>query len=277
MRISNLVFSLCLLLFVACKKESSDPNPNPNPSPTLPDQHVVMLVFNASWDSLSGSQFKPFLARLKKDYPETPVVSMHISGPTQAQTDPMFNSAVQYVNDWLPAHFTATETHPIPYSYFGANSTLKGMKRYDFTDLWSNTVQYIADSKATPPVASVDFSSQIRNDSLLVSTTSSFYANISYGVTMAIYLIEDDVPGSQVNDASTNPGEHDNVLRAMPTDPYGDFFVRQPGNGQKINGLYKMKLEPEWNRNKLSVVAALWYNMGAAGVVLCNGTVKKVL
>lgn len=267
---------LAVGLLVSCKKDETKTDPSPTPTPTLPDQRVVLLVFNASFDSLSGSQFKPFLARMKKDYPETPVVSMHISGPAPAQTDLLYNTSVQAVNNWLPAHFTASETHPIPYCYFGANSALKGIKRTDFTDLWSNMVQYIAESKAVPPVASVDFNTQIRNDSLLVNTTSSFHANINYGVTMAIYLIEDDVPGSQVNDASSNPGEHDNVLRSMPTDPYGDFFIRQPGNGQQIKGLYKMKLEPDWNRSKLSVVAALWYNKGADGMILCNGTVKKI-
>lgn len=273
MRLPFVLFPL-LSLLLSCKKDESKTEVTPIPS--IPEQQVVMLVFNASWDSLSGSEFKPFLARLKRDFPETPVVSMHLSGPGTEQTDPLFNPAVQAVNQWLPAHFTTTETHPIPYCYFGANSVLKGIKRKDFTDLWSNMVQYIGDSKATAPVASVDFTTQILNDSLLINTTSSFHANINYGVTMAIYLTEDDVPGSQVNDVSDNPGEHDNVLRAMPTDPYGNFFIRQPGNGQKIKGLYKIKLEKDWNKSKLSVVAALWYNKGAEGMILCNGKTKQI-
>jgi len=267
-------FILMLSVLSSCKKsDDTVSNPTPTPTPTN-EQRVVLLVFNGSWDGLSGSEFKPFLAKMKKDYPSIPVVSMHISGT--GNTDPLENQAVKDVNAWLPAEFHPDSSHAIPYCYFGANSTLKGIKKTDFTTMWSNMVQYIADSKAVEATATVDFSTLIRNDSVIVSTTTTFHKVIAYGYSMAVFLVEDDVAGTQVNDASTNTGEHDNVLRAMPTDPYGDFFYKNAVAGQKVNGQYKIKLDPTWNRSKLSVVTALWYNMGAAGTVLCNGTVKAV-
>lgn len=259
----------------ACSKDEN-PNQNPNPTPTDSSfQNVVLLVFNGSWDSLSGKEFKPFLERMHTEYPKVPVVSMHISGTATGQTDSLENQAVKDVNAWLPAEFHPDSSHAIPYCYFGANSALKGIKKHDFTTLWSNMKQYIAESKAIPPLADVDFTTSIRNDSLLIQTTTTFKQTSLYGFDMAIFLTENDVAGSQSFDASTNPGQHDNVLRAMPTDPYGDFFYKKPIAGQQVGGLYKIKLDPSWNRSKLSVVAVLWYNAGVGGQILCNGRSKE--
>lgn len=260
----------------SCKKdESSSQTPNPTPTDTS-FQNVVLLVFNGSWDSLSGQEFKPFLERMQSEYPKVPVVSMHISGTGAGQTDPLENQAVKDVNAWLPAEFHPDSSHAIPYCYFGANSALKGIKKHDFTTLWSNMKQYIADSKAVPPLADVDITTTIRNDSVLIQTITTFKQESTYGFDMAIFLTEDDVAGSQLSDSSGTPGQHDHVLRAMPTDPYGDYFYKKPVAGQQVSGLYKIKLDPAWNRSKLAVVAVLWYNKGADGQILCNGRRKSV-
>lgn len=248
------ILSLLILVLVSCQKKEEVPLPDANTISVPRNNTALINKLTATWCAPCGSWgwlMNEELAVLTGD--KAIMISIYNS-PTslffsQASVD-------------LAENFGPYQSWP---TFFvnGQNKNVQISGGTSYTETKNTCVKTVNDFAELIPVANTGFETRFDDNEIIIVTKTVFFRTMDTNneYYLAAYVVENNVMGEQKG----KPGEvaHPNVLRASMTEnTFGVQIDVKAVNGNVFIHTFSGNIKPDWNRDKLKVVTAIWQKKG---------------
>jgi len=267
LKVTFFLFALFGLILSGCKKEDK---PQPPITDGISDaQNSLLLFFSSNAMDVCGDYGTPARDAIISRTSGRPVVISCQLDKSQSEKDPLTNAdAIAFATIffgpppaliYVPTMFVLGKN----VGYFIADSAnLKVPAESKIDSL--NSLKADIGIKSTPNMAGII---------LTLSSKIKFFSDINDVHQVAVYLIENDVDGSQFSSSGWNYNvKHQGVLRGKLSNSItGDAFISSAKAGEIKEHVITGSINPAWNLNNLYAAIVIWKKVGNNySVANCN-------
>lgn len=251
---------VALSLGISCNKSDEVTDPQPPEAILEP----VIFNFTGTWDSQCGQLSRSAMDSIRLQFPATPVINVHMSGPGGVLSDPLSNSRSEALARFFNVYPNDDSTYNIPFCWFMCPAVIGGFNYSSnvYQDL-SVSVEWAKDN--LDPALALDIQPELTGNQINVVISTEAVQNMPMEVFLSVYLTEDEVHAEQVDDQGLSHNIHHDVFRACLNEFNGDKIANVVHVGEKNEYQYSGILEQGWDRNKMKVTVIVWYKDSVYG------------
>lgn len=256
------VVALSATLFGGCKKEaiSETPADPVEEFKVAKQRNASFFYFGATWCYACGQSGKPTMEYLAADPKNKNVAFVNC-----------------HINDYLSTTEGNTLSTALGISSF-PQARINNQIAFFSSDLAysKQQMQQMLDNVAnTTPVCNTEMSTTIADSKIKIDYKTKFWEADVDSLYINILALESRLRAEQYQDASSQIGIHDCILRAQTsTNPFGDLLTIKAGKDEILKKSSTIPFNTTWKKENMQLVAVVWLKKQGKYTVINTDKIK---